>query len=164
MNYTEIVKRHYKTGGEIAALRSAEAVDCLLDSVKQSDPAAYMRFMRAQHEAWCGPHFDEAFAEWQVSRLYHKGADGKIYKGGHWTLEETGEFFARYRNKIPSQYNEYDFHVALNAEYNDYCVWAKQTFGDDYEQKIVEMAIWFWMLDDDYSGDGKIWEYFGSNN
>ena len=160
MRYYDLVKKYYKSGGEAAALNSAKSVDELLEMVKEVDMTAYWHFIREQQEAWGGAHFDEDFAKWQVEQMHHKGSDGKMYTGEHWSMEDTNAVFAKYRSKIPSLYNEYDFYVALNATYHDLCVWARQNFGDDYEQKIIEMAIYFWFLDEDYHGDGKVWEYF----
>lgn len=38
---------------------------------------------------------------------------------GIWGMNQA----SKARSKIPSAYNEWDFYVALNAQYHDYCAW-----------------------------------------
>ena len=139
---------------------SIASVSGLLDVVKEEHPDMYWDFLREQHEAMAGHHFNELYAEWEVEQMHHKGDDSTEYKGEHWSIEETNSVLAKYRSKIPSAYNEWDFYVALNASYHDYCAWAKRTFAERAEEEIIEMAVVFWFLDDDWTTKTKVWDYF----
>lgn len=50
--------------------------------------------------------------------------------------------------------------VALNATYHDFCAWAKKRNPENYEQDIIEMALAFWFMDDDWNSPTKVWNYF----
>ena len=162
MNYKDLVKNNYQKfkGNDKVMWESVESVSMLLDSMKEAHPDIYWKFMREQHELMFGKHFDHDYAKWQVEQMYHTGDDGKQYKGEHWTMEDTNGVLAKYRSKINSNYNEYDFYVALNAHYHDYCGWAKKQFPDAYEQAIIDMAVQFWFMDQDWPDTSKVWEYF----
>lgn len=152
----------YKAGGlsnEKRMWESVLLVDVLLDEVLKTDSEQYYDFLREQHEIFCGPHFNEEFAKWQVSQMHHTGADGKKYSGEHWSIEDAHEVAAKYKTSIPSSYNICDVYVGLNASYHDMCKLYKSWFPDNYEERIIETAITFWFKDEDY-GEGKVWEYF----
>ena len=72
----------------------------------------------------------------------------------------------KYRGKIPSEITPCDFYVALNAQWHDYICWAMEHFESevDAELAIIEMAVRFWFLDDDWDGNTKVWEYFRTKN
>lgn len=165
MTYYDMVRSNaskYK-GSEDTMWDSIKLVSGLLAEfvVKHPDlKERYWEFMREQHEAMAGHHFNEEYAKWQVSRMHHKAADGVEYKGEHWSVEATSNVLAKYRSKIAPEYNEWDFYVALNATYHDYCVWAKSKFGDSAEGEIIEMAVVFWFLDEDWPNKSKVWDYF----
>lgn len=160
--YKDFLKANYsKVGGnEKVMWATVEGVSDLLEQMKIAHPQAYWDFMRKQHEIVCGKHFDESYATWQVSQMSHMGADGKEYKGQHWSLEDTNGVLVKYRSKIPSAYNEWDFYVALNATYHDYVEWAKKHIPDDVDNAIITSAVTFWMMDYDWGDDSKVWEYF----
>jgi hypothetical protein len=67
-----------------------------------------------------GKHFDKSFAEWEVEQMHHKGADGKVYKGEHWSYEQTTEVMQKYKAKLSSEITPCDFYVALNTQWHDY--------------------------------------------
>lgn len=119
----------------------------------------YWELMREQHELMAGRHFDEAYALWQVEQMHHKGADGTEYRGAHWPIEATTSVLNKHRGKVPSEYNEWDFYVALNASWHDYICWAKRKFSQP-EEEVIELAIAFWFADDDWPTKTKMWDYF----
>lgn len=162
MTYLEIIKENAAKfrGDEKTMWASVERASALLERIKEEHPDLYWAFLRDQHEAMVGHHFNEAYAKWQVAQMRHKGSDGIEYKGEHWPVEATNGVRAKYPNKIPSEYNEWDFYVALNASYHDFCAWAKKKFPDQAEAEIIELAIAFWFLDEDWGGNTKVWDYF----
>lgn len=165
MTYMEMVKHNASKfkGSENVMWESIEKVSETLKKFVEKHPDLkedYWEFMRDQHEAMAGHHFNEPYAMWEVEKMHHKGDDGMIYKGEHWPIEATNSVRSKYQTKIPSEYNEWDFYVALNASYHDLCSWAKKKFADRAEEEIIELAIVFWFLDEDWDGKTKVWDYF----
>lgn len=167
MRYLNLVKENARkfTGDESVMWANIELVDELLDDIKEEHPDIYWMFMRKSHELMYGKHFNEEYAKWEVGNMYHIGEDGKTYKGEHWSLEQTNAVFSKYRSKINSNYNEYDFYVALNAQYHDVVCVAKHHFGseDALAAYIIEEAVAVWFNDADWS-EGKVWDYFAQRH
>lgn len=162
MTYIELVKENaakYR-GDEKTMWASIEGVSALLEKIKEEHPDLYWSFLREQHEAMVGHHFNESYAKWQVEHMHHKGDDGTEYKGEHWPIEATNSVLAKHRPKIPAEYNEWDFYVALNATYHDFCAWAKKHFAERAEEEMIEMAIAFWFMDEDWDTKTKVWDYY----
>lgn len=162
MTYIELVKENaakYR-GDEKTMWASVESVSALLERVKEEHPDLYWAFLREQHEAMVGHHFNKAYAEWQVEHMHHKSIDGTEYKGAHWTIEQTNDVLSGIRSKIPAAYNEWDFYVALNAGYHDFCKTAKKHLPEKADDLIIDLAVAFWFDDEDWSGATKVWDYF----
>lgn len=159
-HYYKMLK-HYKEKGMFSEQKMWESVECLdelLEEMEEDCPDKFWEFMRDQHEIFCGPHFDEKFAKWQVEHMHHKGSDGKEYKGEHWSMEDTDSVMAQYKSKLPAGTTSADFYVALNANYHDKCRLFKSWFAEKYEEKIIEDAIDFYFMDED-APEGKVWHY-----
>lgn len=164
--YYDMVKANYNK------LRNDEGImwenikmwDKHLEEMREHHPDMYWEIMRRTHEMIYGKHFDEEYAKWQVKQMRHKGDDGKEYKGEHWSLEQTNDVLAKQRSKVPAEYNEFDFYVALNAQYHDTICVAKKYFNDDVMAGtyIIDEAIAVWFNDSDWP-TGKVWEYFAKN-
>lgn len=168
MRYIDLVRANARrfTGDETVMWASIEQVDELLDDVKEAHPERYQRFMRKAHELMYGSHFDEAYAKWEVEKMSHVGADGKEYKGEHWSMEQTNAALSKWRDRVPTGTNEYDFYVALNAQWHDYYCWAKSRFStaEEIDTAIIEGAIAFYFRDSDWPTATKVWEYFATKN
>ena len=167
MTYKELVRHNAAKfkGNEETMFASIDLVSDMLEKAVEKHPdlkEAYWMFMREQHEAMAGHHFNEPYAKWQVSQMHHKGDDGMEYRGEHWPVEATNSVLSKYRSKVPNEYNEWDCYVALNATYHDYCAWAKRKFAERAEEEIIEMAVVFWFLDEDWHDKAKVWDYFSS--
>lgn len=166
--YYDMVKANYNKlrNDEGVMLKNAEMWDKLLEEMREAHPAKYWAVLRKTHEVMFGHHFDEMYAKWQVERMHHKGADGKEYRGEYWSLEQTNAVMQKYRGKMPGSVTEYDFYVALNAQYHDYCSWVKTLTANIEEQDtaIIEGAIVFYFTDDDWPTDTKVWDYFCMKN
>ena len=59
-----------------------------------------------------------------------------------------------------------DFYVALNAQWHDYCELMRELFASEEEvnNAIIEGAVRFWFLDEDWESADKVWVYFRSKN
>lgn len=162
MNYSELVKENAAKfrGDEKTMWASIESVSALLEKIKEEHPDLYWSFLREQHEAMVGHHFNESYAKWQVEKMHHKGMDGTEYKGAHWTIEQTNSVLNGMRSKIPAAYNEWDFYVALNASYHDFCKAAKKHLPEKADELIIDLAVAFWFDDEDWPNKSKVWDYY----
>lgn len=140
---------------------SIAIIDALLEEMAEKHKERYWKVMRDTHELMHGKHFDKEYAEWQVEQMHHKCGD-KVYKGEHWSCDETTAVMGRYRGQLPGEVTPCDFYVALNSQWHDYHCWAMQIFGEngEAENAIIEGAVAFWFKDEDYPGADKVWSYF----
>lgn len=70
---------------------SIDLMDGLLEEMAEHHKERYWKVLRDTHELMYGKHFDKEYAEWEVEQMHHKSPDGKVYKGEHWTMEQTSE-------------------------------------------------------------------------
>lgn len=77
-------------------------------------------------------------------------------------MEETNSVLSTMRGRVPAEYNEYDFYVALNSQYHDTVNVATKHFDsqEKAESYIIDEAIAFWFNDSDWPGHNKPWIYF----
>lgn len=157
-----VLENFFKFKGNEQVMRQSICTvsNFLEDYVRVNNPAKYWEMMRSTYVDLNGRHFDKVFGEWQVKRMHHKGDDGHRYEGEHWSFEQTNAVMAKYRSRINAAYTEWDFYVALNATYHDFCAWAKKRNPENYESDIIEMALAFWFMDDDWNSATKVWDYF----
>lgn len=141
---------------------SIEMWDKHLEEMREHHPDMYWDMMRHTHEMMYGKHFDKEYAEWEVEKMHHKGKDGRVYKGERWSHDDTTAVMAKYRNVLPPEITPCDFYVALNTHWHDYICWAKDKFPSEAEAEgdIIEMAVRFWFMDEDWGDNDKVWEYF----
>ena len=162
--YYDMVKANYNKlrNDESVMWGSIEMWDKHLEEMKEHHPDKYWDMMRNTHELMYGKHFDEEYAEWEVEQMHHKSKDGKVYRGEHWTYEQTTDVMQLYKAKLPAEVTPGDFYVALNTEWHDYICWAMEHYEseDKADNAIIEMAVRFWFLDDDWGDNAKVWEYF----
>lgn len=146
--------------------RNVEMWDKHLEEMREHHSDKYWEIMRNTHELMYGKHFDKEYAEWEVEQMHHKSPDGKVYKGEHWSYEQTTEVMQKYKAKLSSEITPCDFYVALNTQWHDYICWAMEHFPNesDAENAIIEMAVRFWFMDDDWEGNTKVWCYFRMKN
>ena len=164
MSYYLMVKGNARkfTGDESVMWASIEQVSDLLEDIKEPHPDIYWAFMRRAHELMYGKHFDKEYAEWEVEQMHHKSPDGKEHRGAHWTMEQTNAVYDKYRSRLPSEVTPGDFYVALNAQYHDLGQWFMEHMSDKEETEgaIIESAVKFWFMDDDWPTATKVWCYF----
>lgn len=118
-------------------------------------------------EANKGAHFDEEYAKWQVSTMYHTVDNGKICKGEIYNYDCAKNVFDKYVRNINSSITVWDVYVAINAQYHDYIrlysEWFCNINKNELDNKIIESAITFYFKDED-SGSTKTWNYFKTAN
>lgn len=156
MDYKEMILNARAAGvaNEKAMWTGIEQVNELLKVVKAEHPDMYEKFMRTAHEALYGPHYNDCFAEMDISKLSYTDNKGLEHKGAHWTRADIMSVTAG--KSFPSGTTDADKWVAYNAAYADFC----KAFD---EAQILEIAYLFYFADEDWKGKGKVWTYMHSN-
>ena len=132
--------------------KSVDRVDALLENIKEDDPEAYWRFLREAHEDIYGCHYNQSYAEYDLSNLRYTDSEGVYHEGPHWSLNEV---LSVTRSKsFPDGTTEADKWVAYNAAYADFC----KKFNDS---EILDIAYLFYFADED-APEGKIWRYMNA--
>ena len=132
---------------EQAMWSSISAVDDLLDNIDDED--VKMHFLREQHEALYGPHYDETFSDYDVSRPQWRDANGVAHSGAHWTRDQVKTALSN--KQMPQGTTACDMWVAANVMYSD-------LLRDFDESQILKATYSFFFADDD-APEGKIWHY-----
>lgn len=139
----------------------------IFDYVEKQDNKIFWKSMRKLHESIKGAHFDEEYAKWQVSTMYHTADNGKICKGEIYNYDCAKNVFDKYVRNINSSITVWDVYVAINAQYHDYIrlysEWFRNINKNELDNKIIESAITFYFKDED-SGSTKTWNYFKTAN
>ena len=139
----------------------------VFDYVEKQDNKTFWKSMRKLHESIKGAHFDEEYAKWQVSTMYHTADNGKICKGEIYNYDCAKNVFDKYVRNINSSITVWDVYVAINAQYHDYIrlysEWFRNSNKNELDNKIIESAITFYFKDED-SGNTKTWNYFKTAN
>lgn len=151
--YKRMIEEARKTGraSEDAMWKSVENVEELLGDLREEHPEKYWHFIRKEHEALYGPHFDCQFAKYTVEKLEYTDAEGVRQTGAHWTPEQVEAAWARKAFKAGT--TPWDKYVGANAMYADLC----KEFSDE---DVLKAAYLFYFADEDWKGDGKVWQYF----
>lgn len=150
--------------GEVAIAANEQYI---FDYVEKQDNKIFWKSMRKLHESIKGAHFDEEYAKWQVSTMYHTADNGKICKGEIYNYDCAKNVFDKYVRNINSSITVWDVYVAINAQYHDYIrlysEWFRNINKNELDNKIIESAITFYFKDED-SGSTKTWNYFKTAN
>ena len=109
-----------------------------------------------------GKHFDEVYAEYEVSDMYSTNIRGVVVRGEVISFKEAEKVYENYKRFFKQPANVWDVYVALNAQYHDYyTLYYEWLDGDEAKvhEKIILSAITFWFKDED-AKEGKVWDYF----
>jgi hypothetical protein len=104
-------------------------------------------------------HMTEEEAKEVVSKMYHMEGNKK-YIGEKFNMYKAKEVYEKYENVIPSYVSVCDIYVAINAQYHDYIALYKLWFTECLDKKIIESAMNFWFMDEDYAHLNKVMKYF----
>lgn len=151
--YRKMIEEARKAGraNEDTMWKSVENVEELLEDLREEHPEKYWHFIRKEHEALNGPHFDCQFAKHTVEGLEYTDAEGVRQTGAHWAPEQVEAAWARKAFKPGT--TPWDKYVGANAMYADLC----KEFSDE---DVLKAAYLFYFADEDWKGDGKVWQYF----
>ena len=163
-HFKDIVKSYNAASVSTTAL--VEAIACLypvMDKVEEQDTKTFWKAMRGFHEHIRGCHFDEMYARYQVSSMYHTKQNNVVCRGEIYTIEEAKRIYEKYVRGIDASNTYWDVYVAINAQFHDYAKlytdWHSNISREELNDKIIASAINFWFKDED-AGKGKVWNYF----
>lgn len=148
---TKMFERAKKAGvaSESKMWSSVAAMAPALAILKAEHPDDYWSLMRNQHEILWGPHYDEDFAEHDVTMLRWTDKDGMTHSGPHWSKEQVVDATAGMN--FPGGTTDCDKYVAMNSFYADLC-------KDIDDGMIIKLAHRYFFGDED-APQGKIWRY-----
>lgn len=145
--------RRAGAASENKMLESVAAMAPLLAKMMEEHPDEYWKMMRKQHEILWGPHYNEEFANHDVSKIHWTGSDGQQHHGAHWSKEQVVN--ATKGMSFPSGTTDCDKYVAFNAYYAD----MSKVVDDDTD--IIKQAHAFYFSDED-APSGKVWRYMSA--
>lgn len=129
---------------------SIDLVNDFLDTMEESNPKEYWKFMRKMHGLLFKRHYGEEFAMWDVSQISYTDKEGKKHNGAYWTCEQIEE--ATKAMAFPPDTTKWDKYVAFNAMKSD----MDKILPDE---KILQAAHDFYFADEDWGKNTKIWDY-----
>ncbi len=151
MKYIDLVHEAKNSGmwNEKSMWCSVESISDMLEELKDEHPQMFWKFMREQYGIMSNCHYNEVWANYDVSKLEWTDKEGKKHTGAHWTVEEIemstkGLIF-------PSGTTKWDKYVAFNSWYSDLC-----TEIDD--EMLIKTCYKYFFADED-APKSKIWIY-----
>lgn len=168
MRLAEIIKEYGSGKSDKAMIALTDKLSAYLEKVLSIDD--YCKLCKEVYYQLAGGHYNKDFADMQISKMYYEDKTGKHY-APFWTEPEAKEFYLKYKSYFPSDYNFYDFEVALNMIKSDYCPllrkWEQASQSEidkeSHMSKIIDLTI-NWLNDPDNPyGNEKVWGYFNSN-
>ena len=158
--YLEAVKSYSKTGDDKKMWDQVALIDGVMSEMEEAHPEKFWCIMRKMHCIQYGPHYNESFARYDVSQMWHKNERGERVEGEYWSIAQVTNAIQPYMSRIKN-YNVWDAYVALHIFYHDLYEAKKTKRPDTAEAETVEEAVKFFMFDDD-APDGKVWNYVQS--
>lgn len=127
----------------------------LTHSPKQ-ESTVYMTSNTKNHPRYIG----EEKAISIVSQMYHYW-NGRKYMGEKFDMYKAKDVLERYKNVLPVDITPCEIYIAINMQYHDYfCLFTSWAL-DDIDHKIIQSAITYWFLDEDYKGTSKVIDFIG---
>ena len=109
---------------------------------KVLDKDQYCKVIKDTYCTFVGGHYNEPFADDQVSKMYYE-KDGSKYTGPFLNKNLILNKYKEIRGVIPD-YNEWDYYVTVQMIYSDnYNLiheWFPNISEDEFNQKIYQLA------------------------
>lgn len=160
MTLYDIIKSNSNGKGEGLMWSSVELISKFVD--EHMDESDKDKLMCKVFGLMSGGHYNEEFAEKQISKMYYQDKGGRKHKAPYWSEEEVEDIYEEIKSRIPS-YNLYDFIVTMNMKGSDewYLIhsWFPDITPDQFTKKVAESAL-NWLMDEDWPTKSKIWDYF----
>ena len=98
-----------------------------------------------------------------VSKMYYIDEDGTKRYGPYWTIPQIAEIYESVKDKIPADYNEWDFFVTMQMKRSDtkelLDKWFPGIDAAEVAEKTTDLAVCFLNDPDNPYGTKKIWGY-----
>lgn len=103
--------------------------------------------MREQHELFYGPHYNEEFAKYDLSKISYRGKSRDLRTGEYWSMAQIQE--ATSGMSFPKGTTDWDKYVAFNVAYS-------MLFNDFEDADIIKAGYRFFFGSTD-GVEGRIW-------
>lgn len=113
----------------------------------QMSDEEYWKFMREQHELFYGPHYNEEFAKYDLSKIRYLGKSRDMRIGEYWSMAQIAE--ATHDMKFPAGTTEWDKYVAFNVAYS-------MLFSEFEDADIIKAGYKIFFASGD-GVEGRIW-------
>lgn len=154
MRYTEMLQTAKAKGltSEQIMWGSLEKFEIMLCKIKEEHPQMYWDFIREQHKNFYKGHYDEEFAEYDLSQVYYINKAGDKTSKPYWTAEQVEDATKGY--SFPSGTTKCDKWVAFNVFRSD----TMKSLPDDL---AIKAGYEYFFDDIDFKKEGttKLWEY-----
>lgn len=153
-SYKKIIEKAREKGltSEAMMWSGIKDIDNLLCVIKEVEPQMYWDFLRSQHKALYKGHYDEDYAEYDLSQVYYTDKSGMKKTGPYWSASQIED--ATKSMSFPSATNKWDKYVAFNVFKSD----LTKSLNDE---EILRAAHEFFFQDEDFKKEDttKLWEY-----
>lgn len=146
MELYELIEKYGKGKGETVMWETTRLVSDFIKPIKETNKQEYWNLMRKVYGLMSGGHYDEVWANHDVSQIEYTDKEGKKRTGAYWTCEQIEE--ATKGMTFPSGTTKYDKFVAFNFAWSDFC----KKFDDS---QILQIGYLFFFADEDWSAEGK---------
>lgn len=163
MTLVELIRKYGTNKGEDIMWASVDIISETLE--KHLSKEEQYALKKRIHYLMVGGHFDKDFADKQIKKMYYIDSKGEKHWAPYWSEEAVKEIYDNVQDSI-SEYNFYDFEVAMNMIKSDYCPLLQKWFPDesneDHLRRIKSLTL-NWLNDEDNPfGNEKVWLYFNS--
>lgn len=160
MNLYQMIKDNWDDSSEESMWSSVKALSDFVDQQSEEEKA---KVLKKVYEAMTGGHFNQHFAEEQISKMMFTDRTGVVKTAPFFTMETIKAIYEQIKDTI-KPYNVYDFAVVMNMIKSDNDVLLRKWFPSiteaDLQQKIIEASV-NWLDDPDYVPmNTKAWSYF----
>lgn len=150
----ELIEKYGKGASNEKMQKLTMILSDFLAPMKQVHKEKYWMLMRDVFGLLNDYHYDDEFAEHDVSDIEYTDRKGEKRQGAYWTMGQIKEATKEY--KFPSGVTDWDMFVAFNAMYADTCKKLE-------DKQILDAAYSFFFNDEDWDSSGKsatkIWHY-----
>lgn len=152
MELYDLIEKYGKGKGESVMWETTKLVSDFIKPMKETNKKEYWNLMRKVYGLMSGAHYDEVWANHDVSQIEYTDKEGKKHNGAYWTCEQIEE--ATKGMTFPSGTTKWDKFVAFNSFFSDVCKTSTP-------EQIIKDAYQFYFADEDFGKErgAKIWEY-----
>ena len=160
MNLYQTIKDNWDSSSEKSMWATVEV---LSEYLEQQDEEEKEEVLKKVYEAMTDGHFNQHFAEEQISKMMFTDLKGEVKTGPFFSMDTIKAIYDQIKDTI-KPYNVWDFAVTMNMIKSDNEVlfrkWWTSISEADLQQKIIEASV-NWLDDPDYTPmNKKAWSYF----